>query len=115
MADGHLGKVAERTQRLSEEAAALVAEVKGAALDAKRVLDLKGRMDRHPYATMAAAVGLGYVLGGGLFSRLTAQALRIGARAVLVPLLKAQLSEAMATPAAENEASPPHESARSLQ
>ena len=32
---------------------------------------VRGRVQRHPYAMVAAALGVGYVLGGGLFSSLT--------------------------------------------
>jgi len=45
----------------------------------------------HPGRFVAAAVGVGYVLGGGLFSRLTARivgtAIRIGLRTALLPLV----------------------------
>ena len=37
-------------------------------------LDIKGRVNRHPYGTVAAAIGIGYVLGGGLFTPLTGSA-----------------------------------------
>ena len=43
-------------------------------------LDIKGRVDRHPYGTVAAAVGIGYVLGGGMFTPLTARIVRLGVR-----------------------------------
>ncbi len=46
------------------------------------VLDIRGRMERNPYGMVAGALGVGFVLGGGLFSRLTDRlagtALRIG-------------------------------------
>jgi hypothetical protein len=46
---------------------------------------------KHPGRFVAAAVGVGYVLGGGLFSRLTARivgtAVRIGLRTALLPLV----------------------------
>ena len=41
---------------------------------------------------MFAALGVGYVLGGGLFSPTTARLLRIGARLALVPIIKSQVS-----------------------
>lgn len=41
---------------------------------------LRTQMQQRPYATLSAAAGIGYVLGGGLASRLTATALGIGAR-----------------------------------
>jgi hypothetical protein len=45
----------------------------------------------HPGRSIAVAVGVGYVLGGGLFSRLTARILgtgiRIGLRTALLPFV----------------------------
>jgi hypothetical protein len=45
-------------------------------------LDLHGRTERHPYGMVAGALGVGFVLGGGLSTRLTDRlagtALRIG-------------------------------------
>jgi hypothetical protein len=45
----------------------------------------------HPGRSVALAVGVGYLLGGGLFSRLTARivgtGIRIGLRAALVPFV----------------------------
>jgi hypothetical protein len=40
---------------------------------------------------VGASVGVGYLLGGGLFSPLTGKLLRIGLRAALIPLVKSQL------------------------
>jgi hypothetical protein len=49
----------------------------------------------HPGRSIAMAVGVGYVLGGGLFSRLTARILgagvRIGLRTALLPFVAESL------------------------
>jgi len=59
--------------------------------------DLEGEVRRHPYGTVAAALGIGYALGGGIFTPLTSRlvrlGLRIGIRAALLPILKTQISE----------------------
>ena len=59
--------------------------------------DLEGAVRRHPYGTVAAALGIGYALGGGIFTPLTSRlvrlGLRIGIRAALLPTLKTQISE----------------------
>ena len=64
--------------------------------DIKGTVDLDGRVKRHPYGTLAAAVGIGYVLGGGLFSPLTARiiglGLRIGMRLAVLPLITDELT-----------------------
>lgn len=55
-------------------------------------------MTRNPYPMVLATVGIGFVLGGGLFTRLTATivgaGLRIGLMAAL-PLLKEELAAAL--------------------
>lgn len=60
-------------------------------------LNIKGRVQRNPYGMVAGALGLGFVLGGGLFTRLTARmagaGLRIGLVAVL-PLVKEKVFQA---------------------
>ena len=69
-----------------------------AAVPAAGPLDaVEGQVSRHPYATVAAALGIGYALGGGIFTPLTARlvrfGVRMGIRTALLPLLKAELSE----------------------
>jgi hypothetical protein len=65
--------------------------------DAISSADIKGRVRRSPYGSMAAALGIGYVLGGGIFTPLTARivgvGLRLGMRLALLPLLKQELFE----------------------
>jgi hypothetical protein len=71
-------------------------------LVAKRASKARGQLEswadrlvrqtrEHPGRSVAMAVGVGYVLGGGLFSRLTARlvgtGLRIGLRTVLLPFV----------------------------
>lgn len=70
--------------------------------------ELKRRFDRHPYGALAAALGAGYVLGGGFFTPLTERiaklALKAGIRAALVPLA-GQLTE-LFTPGEKRETTP---------
>jgi hypothetical protein len=64
----------------------------------RAALDLPGRVKRNPWGMVAGAVGVGFVLGGGLFTRLTARilgaGLRIGVTAAL-PLLQGELVHAV--------------------
>ena len=57
-------------------------------------LDIEGRLQRNPYGMVAGALAVGFVLGGGLFTRLTARiagaGLRMGLAAAL-PLLQQEL------------------------
>ena len=60
--------------------------------DLGEAVDLRGRVRRHPYGMVAAALGAGYVLGGGLFSSLTFRLLGLGVRAgVRFPWSRSQL------------------------
>jgi hypothetical protein len=72
--------------------------------------ELKTRFDQHPYGALAAAVGVGYVLGGGFFTPLTERiaklVLKAGVRAALVPFVAAQLTELL-TPVSSKETAPP--------
>jgi hypothetical protein len=56
------------------------------------VIDVPGRVERNPYGMMAGAMGAGFILGGGLFTRITEKiagaALRIGVMAALPHLEK---------------------------
>lgn len=58
-------------------------------------IDIVGRVQRNPYGMVAAALGVGFVVGGGLFTRLTSRivgaGLRIGLMAVL-PVVKDELA-----------------------
>jgi hypothetical protein len=60
--------------------------------------DIQGRLRRNPYAMVAGAVGIGFVLGGGLFTRLAARilgsGLRIGLMAAL-PVLQKEILRPM--------------------
>jgi hypothetical protein len=40
--------------------------------------DVREQVEKHPYGTLAVAAGAGYVLAGGLFTRLTARLLKLG-------------------------------------
>ena len=60
----------------------------------REVLDIEGRLRRNPYGMMAGALAVGFVMGGGLFTRLTARIAGVGLRMGLAaawPLLQQQL------------------------
>jgi len=70
--------------------------VDGAAL--RDAFDIKGRLKRSPYGMVAGALGIGFVLGGGLFTRFASQilgtGLRIGLMAAL-PIVQKQVIDAL--------------------
>lgn len=55
-----------------------------------RPFDWRARVRQHPYGMLIAAIGAGYVLGGGLFSRPTARLLgfaaSVGVRLATLPV-----------------------------
>jgi hypothetical protein len=78
-------------KRMVDEARAFKNAVGANADDLARAINLRGRVQEHPFMMVAAALGVGYVLGGGLFSPLTGKLLRLGLRAAVIPLVKNQI------------------------
>jgi len=94
--DGERGRtLGERVERVGDTAQQAWTRTREAVDDIKGTLDLQGRVDRHPYGTVAAALGIGYLLGGGLFSPLTGRilglGLRMGLRLAAIPVLRDEL------------------------
>ncbi len=80
-----------RVDQIGSDAQQLWDDARGAVTDLRDTLDLKGRVERNPYLTLAAAFGVGYVLGGGLFTRTTARVIRLGMRLAALPMVKDEL------------------------
>ena len=56
------------------------------------------RLKRNPYGMLAGALGIGFALGGGIFSRLTSRILGAGIRVGLMaalPILQRQLIDSL--------------------
>ena len=66
------------SQRLREDVTALAGAVRQVTHGWEAVL--RDRLERRPYATLAAAAGIGYVLGGGLPTSLLRVLLGVGGR-----------------------------------
>jgi hypothetical protein len=82
-------------QRAGREAEQAWVHAREAVTDVREAIDIKDMANRHPIGTVAAALGIGYVLGGGLFTRLTARVLgfgvRVGLRLAVLPMLKEEI------------------------
>ena len=87
----HGPKIGERVDQIGSSAQQFWTDARGAVTDLGQSIDLKGRVDRHPYGMLAAAAGIGYVLAGGLFTPLTARIIRLGMRLAAIPLVKDEL------------------------
>ncbi len=94
-------KLGKRVEKVGHTAEQVWDRTRDSVSDFGEALDIKGRVDRHPYGTVAAAIGIGYVLGGGLFTPLTGRIVRlglgIGMRLAVLPLLKREVAELMET------------------
>jgi cation transporter-like permease len=85
------GKTFEHASRMVDEARAFGSSLSSQAQTFTESLDLRGRVQRNPIGMVLAAAGIGYVLGGGLFSSMTSRLLKVGIRLALVPVIKSQL------------------------
>jgi hypothetical protein len=94
-------KLGKRIEKVGNTAEHVWDRTRDSVSDIGNALDIQGRVQRHPYGTVAAAVGIGYVLGGGLFSPLTARivrlGIRIGLRLAVLPLVKQEIAEMVET------------------
>lgn len=64
-------------------------QLEDSRIDWRETLDIEGRLQRNPYGMLAGALTLGFVLGGGLFTRLTATILGVGLRFGVMAVLPA--------------------------
>ena len=87
----HAEGFGHRVEQIGSSAQQLWTEARSAVQDLNHTLDLKGRVDRHPYGMVLAAVGVGYILGGGLLTPLTARLIRLGIRLAAFPLIREEL------------------------
>ena len=83
--------IGQRMDQIGSDAQHLINDARGAVNEIGERLDLRGRVQRNPYGMIAAAVGVGYVLGGGLFTPLTGRILKLGLRLAALPLVKEEL------------------------
>ena len=94
-------KIGKRVEKVGHTAEQVWDRTRDSVSDFSEALDITGRVDRHPYGTVAAAIGIGYVLGGGLFTPLTGRIVRlglgIGMRLAVLPLLKREVAELIET------------------
>ena len=88
-----------------EEARAAKDAFASQATSFSQSIDLRGRVQKNPIAMVLAAAGLGYLLGGGLFSPMTGRLVRYGIRLAIIPLVKSQLAGIVGAAVAPGEGS----------
>lgn len=87
--------VGQRMDRVNDTAQEAWSRTRETVNEIKDRLDIDGRVHRNPFGMMAAALGVGYVLGGGIFSPLTARivglGLKMGLRLAAIPFIESEL------------------------
>jgi len=71
-----------------------------------KILDIEGRMQRNPYGMVAGALGAGFILGGGLFTRVAERIVGVGLRVGLMaalPILEKRIAQALSSSRLETE------------
>ena len=89
--EGREQRLQQHARRLRTEARALGGEIAGAWREGCDAQRLARTVAAHPIRSVLVAAGTGYLLGGGLLTPLTGRLLRIGGRALAIPLLQRQL------------------------
>lgn len=69
----------------------IASDLGGAVTELYDRVELGRHLQENPYRTLALAAGVGYILGGGLFTPLTGSLFRVGMRAMILPLLQQTL------------------------
>ncbi len=80
-------------QRILEETRQLADDARSLYDTLQRENPLAYYYEQNPYAVLGAAAGLGYILGGGLFTPFTRRLLRVGLKTMAIPVAAKQLKE----------------------
>jgi len=89
--NGRFDHMREHWRTIHQETRALKREVGAAWREGCEAPRLARAIQDHPIRTLLLAAGAGYVFGGGLLTPTTGRLLRVGLRAVALPLLRRQL------------------------
>lgn len=89
--NGSAERVLGKARSVKREVKELRDELGRAAGEVRARLDFAEEVNTHPIRTVLVAAGIGYVLGGGLFSRTTRTLVGTGMRLMLLPMVKSQL------------------------
>jgi hypothetical protein len=89
--NGHDHDTLQHAKVMVDEARAFGRSLSDSAQSFTQAVDLRGRVIRNPLGMIAAGLGIGYLLGGGLFTPLTGKLVRYGMRFAILPLIRGPL------------------------
>lgn len=78
---------------VAERAASAAKSVNAAVNSAANRLGLADQVAKNPYGVAAAALAIGYFVGGGLFTRTTARLIQFGAHLSTLPVIRNRFLE----------------------
>ncbi|MEW5737317.1 MAG: hypothetical protein AB1938_00235 [Myxococcota bacterium] len=78
-------------QELGEQLRELASNANSALNGVSDAVGLTEKVEKNPYGMVAAALGIGYVLGGGLFTPTTMRILKMGSRLAAIPAVRDRL------------------------
>lgn len=87
--------ILDHASELTRDARKVVDDVQTIYYNASERMNLGRLYQERPFVVLGAAAGIGYVLGGGLFTPFTARMLKLGARFLLLPMVTSQLERAL--------------------
>jgi len=85
------GTVPMAAEELKENLAELAHTASSALNGVSDAVGLTPKVEENPWGMVLAALGVGYVLGGGLFTSTTARVLKLGARMAAIPVVRDKL------------------------
>ena len=91
-------RILRDSQDLVDDSKRLADDVRKAAEKASPSKAVGRYYQENPFAVLAGAAGVGYLLGGGLFTPFTKRMLKFGAKALVIPLAAAQVRNLSAEP-----------------
>lgn len=94
--NGKAERLLNHSRVLRSDMQNLMDDVAEVGRDIRRKTDFSEAIQKHPIRSVCIAAGVGYLLGGGLFSPLTGRLLKVGGRAMLLPILRNQFESMVA-------------------
>lgn len=78
-------------REVGQQVAQVLQDTNSALNGVADAVGLTEKVEASPYGMVAAALGVGYVLGGGLFTGTTMRVLRIGMKLAALPMVRDRL------------------------